>query len=639
MQVLIEFAFCVVLFFLWIFLDRLRAKSIRLELKGWTELLWGVFFLFVGSILDLTENIPYLSKFLILGHTDFSTILKVGFYILGIIFVLISPLNWLGVLLDRRMKDEDEERTEKFLRSLIGELKDKTTLSDLFRVAFPEITGFLNAQKGAVFLISEEELVLAASYGFSKESIEAMKRFKIEDDTISWCAKNKSSRIVNYFSQSEKRLTELICDEQAVSLICSPLLSRKKNLGALAIFNNTEFAKENLLILSSLGEEMGEIIQYVNYEREIKSKSEEVDSLVEQKESLAELCESVSELKTDEILNRVAKVGVEMIHSDSCNVFEIDWENEKAILIASSDSGLPGKSTETFEYSEIKESAEKREIVFKRLETAEEKTKAILALSLFIQDQTLGVMSFEFGEYSSTATEVEIDLAKSLASFTSFVLLHHKLSKSMEKTKKMPLTVEFLDELRKDLIAISGKTQLILNKIQKEKADPDLISDELRGIETLISRMSGTLTGGIKVYPQVEEEIPEGKTVETKTQKLKILAINDKQVIRELLKDMSNSLGFKMELAIDWEEGLKIFEKDNFDLVIAELDLPQVSGWEISRDVKRMKPDVFVILLTEWTVPPEKKMLEDYGVDFVLNKPFRLDQLNHIIQKVKELRN
>ena len=638
MQVLIEFAFCVVLFFLWIFLDRLRAKSIRLELKGWTELLWGIFFLFVGSILDVIENIPNLSKFLTLGHTDFSTILKVGFYILGIILALISPLNWLGVLLERRMRDEDDVTREKFVRSLINELKDKTSLPDLFDAAFPEIIGFLDAQKGAAFLISNGELVLSASYGFSKVSIEAMKRFKIQDDTISWCAKNKSSRIVNSFSQSEKRLTELICDEQALSLICSPLLSTRENMGVMAVFNKTEFKKEDLFILSSLGEEIGEMIQYANYQKKIKIKSEKIDSLEHQRESFLNLCGAVSELRTDEILNRVVKVGDDMIHSDSCNVFEIDGENEKNILIASSVSELPGKSAEISEYPEIKESAEKKEIVFKRLETAEEKTKAILALPLLIQDQILGVMSFEFKEYSSADTEVEIDLAKSLASFTSFVLLHHKLSESMEKTKKMPLTMEFFDELRKDLIAISGKTQLILNKIQKEKPDPLLISSELRGIETLISRMSEILTEKIEVHPQVREEIPQEKTEETKIPKLRILAINDKQVIRDLLNDIASSLGFQIELAADGEEGLKIFERDNFDLVIAELDLPLVSGWEISREVKKKKPEVLVILLTEWTVPPEKKVLEDYGVDFVLNKPFRLDQLNHIIQKAKELR-
>jgi CheY-like chemotaxis protein/transcriptional regulator with GAF, ATPase, and Fis domain len=638
MQALIEFAFCLALFFLWIFLDRLRTKSSGLELKGWTELLLGVFFLFVGSILNVIENIPNLSKFLILGQTDFSTIFKTGLYILGIILVLISPLNWLSVLLERRMKDEDEERTEKFLRSLVNELKSKTKLPDIFNLAFPEITGFLKAQKGAAFLISGDELTLAASYGFSKESVEAMKSFKMEDDIISWCAKNKSSRIMNYFSQSEKRLTELICDEQAISLICSPLLSIRESVGVLAIFNNAEFTKEDLLTLSSLGEEIGEMIQHINNEREIKSKSEKVDSLLEQKESLATLCESVLVSKTDEILNRVVKIGKKMLHSNSCSVFEIDSENKKAIITSSSESGLLGRSMEISESSEINEAVEKKEIVFKTLETTDKGIKAVLVFPLFIQDQVLGVLLFEFMEYSPATTEVEIDLAKSLACLTSFVLFHQNLSRSYEKERELAPSIEFLDELKSGLGVISERTQLLLDNIQKGETDPHLLSEELKKTQQLISELSEFIGIEIPAYPQVEDKIPDVIEEEIKVEKIKILAIDDQQVIRDLLKDMSESLGYQIELAANGKEGLKVFEKDNFDLVITELDLPQVSGWEVSREVKRLKPEVLVILLIEWTVLPGKKMIEDYGVDFVLNKPFRLDQLSHIIQKAKGLK-
>lgn len=638
MQALIEFAFCLALFFLWIFLDRLRAKSSGLELKGWTELLLGVFFLFVGSILNVIENIPYFSKFLILGQTDFSTILKMGLYILGIILVLISPLNWLSVLLERRIKDKDKERTEKFLQSLVNEIKSKTKLPDLFNLAFPEITGFLKAQKGVAFLISGDELILAASYGFSKESVEAMKRFKMDDDIISWCAKNKSSRIMNSFSQSERRLTELICDEQAISLICSPLLSRRDSVGVLVIFNNTEFKKEDLLILSSLREVIGEMIQSIDYEREIKSKSEKVDSLLEQKESLAELCESVLESKTDEILDRVVKIGKKMLHSNSCSVFEIDSENKKSIIMASSESGLLGKSMEVSESSEINEAMEKKEIVFKTLETTDEGIKAVLVFPLFIQDQALGILMFEFGEYRPDTTEVEIDLAKSLACLTSFVLLHQNLSRSMGKEKELASSFEFLEELKSGFSTISERTQLLVDNIQKGETDPHLLSNELKKIQLLISELSEFTEIEIPTYPQFEEKTLDVKEEEIKVEKLRILAIDDQQVIRDLLEDMSESLGYQIELAQDGEEGLKVFGKDNFDLVITELDLPQFSGWEVSREVKRLKPDVLVILLTEWTELPEKKMIQDYEVDFVLNKPFRLDQLSHIIQKAKELK-
>jgi CheY-like chemotaxis protein/transcriptional regulator with GAF, ATPase, and Fis domain len=636
MQVLIEFAFCLVLFFLWLHLDRLRAKSIKLELKGWTELLWGVFFIFAGSIVDVSENIPYLNKFLIINNTNFSAIIKVGLYILGIILVLISPLNWLRVLLERKMKDEDKKRREKFLLAVMSELKDKTSLSDIFNTVFPEIIGFVKAQKGAAFLISEGKLVLSGSSGFSNESVEALKIFRIEDDPISWCAKNNSSRIVNSFSESERRLTELIADDQARSLICSPLSSTRKNLGVLAIFSKTEFKKEDLLVLTSLSKEIGELIQYLNYESELNIRSEKLKSVEEQRGLLLDLCGVFSELKTEKILNQIVEAGVKIIHSDSCKIFETDSENEKATIIASTLPDSLNEKVEFSEFPEIKEVMGKREIVFKTVEVAEPGIKSFLALPLFFQDKTLGVLLFEFREYSPASTEVEIDLAKSLANLVSFILFHQRLSEAKEK--ELLVSFEFLNHLNNDLFKISEKSQLLLREMQSFHKDPRLFSEELKSIDKTVTQLSETISTKMKEYPEVEEKIQKEKKEEVTPKEFRVLAIDDQEAMREILKDMSQSLGYQIELAADGEEGLKTFERDNFDLVITELDMPEISGWDVSREVKRMKSDVLVVLLTELTMPAGEKMLKDYGVDFVLTKPFKLDQLSHIIKKAKEVK-
>lgn len=635
MQVLVEFAFSLVLFSLWFFLDRLRVKSIRLELKGWTELLWGVFFIFVGSIVDVSENLPFLSKFLIVGDTPFSAMAKVGFYILGIILVLLSPFNWLSALLERKMKDEDKERREKFVLSLASELKEKSTLSDLFTTALPEIIGYLGAQKGAIFLISGEELVLSSSSGFPKESVEGLKSLQIQDDAISSCAKQDKPQMVKSLSDSEKRLANLIADDKIKSLICAPLSSRGKILGVLSILSKNQFKIKDLLILSSLGKEIGEMIQCLNYETQVKIKSEKLDWVETQRKLLLDMCGAVSEPKTKRTLNRIVWTGVQMMHSDSCKILETDSKNKIATIIASSNSGMVGKEIDILKFPEIKEVMKKEEILFKTLETNERGIKSLLVLPLAIYDRTLGALVFEFKEYSPTSTEVEIDVAKSLANFTSFILYYQRLSEQGEK--KLPLSFEFLDQLNKHWVEISEKTQLLSREIQNLRTDPDVISEELKNIEQIASKLSQVIRK-IQGYPQAEEKIQKEEKEEAKPERLKILAIDDQKVIRDLLNDMVQSLGYEIELAEGGQQGLKIFEEDNFDMVIAELVMPEVSGWDVSRQVKRLKPDVLVILLTGWEIPPEEKMLKDYGVDFVLFKPFRLDQLGSIIKKAKEMK-
>jgi CheY-like chemotaxis protein len=570
MEIWVEFAFCLVLFFLWFYLDRLRARSVGLGLTGWTELLWGVFFLFVGSIVDVSENLPHLNRLLTIGNMHFSSVIKVGFYVLGILLVLISPLNWLSVLLQRKMKAEDEERKEKFLTLLIDELKDKSALSDLFTTAFPEVIGFLKAKKGATFLISGEELVLSFSSGLSKEEIDPLKQFRMEDDAISWCAKNNRSKMVKSLFESEKKLAGLIRDEEIRCLICTPLSSREKVLGVLAFFSKTEFKEGDLPFLTSLGKGMGEMVQYMNYETEIRVKKDKLLEAESQRKLLRDLFEMVSDSSAEKILNEIVLAGVQMIRSDSCKIFEIDEQNKIATITASSEPDSVRKKIVIQDSPNMIEVVEKREIVFKTFEAPDSGGKSFLVLPLYIGDQTLGGLVFEFREYSPASTEVEIDLARSLAGFASPILYHQRLSKESQAGEKVP-------------------------------------------------------------------ELEEGEEEEIKAKTLKILAIDDQKSMRDLLDDMSRSLGYQMALAADGKRGLEMFEEDNFDLVITELDLPGSSGWDISRKVKNSRPNVLVALMTEMS--PVKKLLNTYGVDFVLVKPFRLDQLIQIIQKAKLMRN
>ena len=553
MQIWVEFIFCLVLFFLWLYLDRLRLRSAGLGLTGWGQLLWGVFLLFAGSIVDVAENLAYCRELLTLGNTDFSAALKVGLYVPGILLVLISPLNWLSALLHKRMKDDDEEKRIAFVESLLGQLKDKTTLPDFFSTAFPEVIGFLKAHKGAVFLISGEELVLSFSSGFSKEEIDPLSRLKIDDDALSWCAKNNEPKMVKSLSESEKTLAGSIRDERIQSLICTPLSSRKKVSGVLAIFSRTDFKEDDLLLVSSLGKEMGEMVEYINCQTEIRIISQKIETIDSQRELLLDLFNSISELGTEEMLNTLAKKGAQLIRSDSCRIIQIDPQVKSAEIIASSDPASVGKKIAIAESPEIKEVVEKGEIVFKTFEVTEAGMNSLLALPLLVQSEIQGGLIFEFKEYSPASSQVEIDSARSLASFASLVLLHQILSKEA----------------------------------------------------------------------QAREE-------EVKAKSLRILVIDDQKTMRDLLNDMANSLGYDIEVAPDANAGLTIFEEDSFDLVITELDLPGATGWDVCRKVRKSRPEVLVTLIAERF--PKKRLIENYEIDFVLIKPFRLDQLIRIIQ-------
>ena len=62
--------------------------------------------------------------------------------------------------------------------------------------------------------------------------------------------------------------------------------------------------------------------------------------------------------------------------------------------------------------------------------------------------------------------------------------------------------------------------------------------------------------------------------------------------------------------------------EDRFDLVLTDLGMPEMSGWQLAKKIKQMDPDVPVGLITGWTVPTTKEKMKEQGVDFILCKPF-----------------
>jgi CheY-like chemotaxis protein len=111
-----------------------------------------------------------------------------------------------------------------------------------------------------------------------------------------------------------------------------------------------------------------------------------------------------------------------------------------------------------------------------------------------------------------------------------------------------------------------------------------------------------------------------------------ILAIDDEAVILDLIAAMCQSMGYRVELARSGEEGLRRVEEQSFDLVLADLSMPGMSGLEAARRIKTLRPRTPVVLVTGWQTSLTQAELQAAGVARVLSKPFRIEQLTEIIE-------
>jgi CheY-like chemotaxis protein len=131
-----------------------------------------------------------------------------------------------------------------------------------------------------------------------------------------------------------------------------------------------------------------------------------------------------------------------------------------------------------------------------------------------------------------------------------------------------------------------------------------------------------------------------GKSAEAEKQRVvkqKILAIDDQELIRELLTSMLDELDYPHQICADGESGIRVFERDNFDIVITDLGLPGMDGWEVARRIKRLKPATPVILISGWGIDAVRSKAPENLVDFILAKPFRMEQLGEMITAAESM--
>ncbi len=206
-----------------------------------------------------------------------------------------------------------------------------------------------------------------------------------------------------------------------------------------------------------------------------------------------------------------------------------------------------------------------------------------------------------------------------------------------------------LDEL---LVQILGSIELLNFRYKDRKSIPT--SEILRAQERLkirvlsfVSKLQQETSGHVITEEKRENEeikLPTGGELSVeevitiqgekdKPQKAKkVLVIDDQPIVTDLLVSVLEGMNYKSEVASCGRDGVEMFEKEEADLVITDLGMPDISGWEVSRTIKQKKPDVPVILITGWGVDPDPDKVKDSKVDFVVNKPFQIDQLEKIIQ-------
>jgi DNA-binding response OmpR family regulator len=106
-----------------------------------------------------------------------------------------------------------------------------------------------------------------------------------------------------------------------------------------------------------------------------------------------------------------------------------------------------------------------------------------------------------------------------------------------------------------------------------------------------------------------------------------LLLVEDEQRLAEVLQKQLNEAGFQADIASDGYVGKRMMELSNYDLVILDINLPLMNGYELCSEIRKTNSNTPIIMLTALGTPENKLIGFESGADDYVLKPFDFREL------------
>jgi CheY-like chemotaxis protein len=117
----------------------------------------------------------------------------------------------------------------------------------------------------------------------------------------------------------------------------------------------------------------------------------------------------------------------------------------------------------------------------------------------------------------------------------------------------------------------------------------------------------------------------------------RILVVDDEPLVCDAVKMMLDFDGHVVETAGGAKEALAMLEKGKFDLVITDFEMPDMKGDALAAVIKARDPKQPIVMITAYAEMLRASGNPLAGIDFIISKPFLLENLREAIAKVTPL--
>ena len=107
----------------------------------------------------------------------------------------------------------------------------------------------------------------------------------------------------------------------------------------------------------------------------------------------------------------------------------------------------------------------------------------------------------------------------------------------------------------------------------------------------------------------------------------KILVVDDEFRIRQIIRKYAEFEGYEVDEAVDGMQAIQVCRKENFDLIIMDVMMPELDGFSACREIKKFKPNTPIIMLSARGEEYDKIHGFELGIDDYVVKPFSPKEL------------
>jgi two-component system cell cycle sensor histidine kinase/response regulator CckA len=115
-----------------------------------------------------------------------------------------------------------------------------------------------------------------------------------------------------------------------------------------------------------------------------------------------------------------------------------------------------------------------------------------------------------------------------------------------------------------------------------------------------------------------------------------ILLVDDEDVVLEAGRDLLEAMGYRVLIARDGEEAVEVYKKnlDEIDIVVLDMVMPNMGGGEAYDRMRKMNPDIKVLLSSGYSIDGEASEILERGCDGFIQKPFKMKDLSAKVREV-----